>query len=159
MVRCSGELCWFLRFSWQRSLATDLQKLSMELRKKQSTYLNRLRQQKEVQSKFSISTIPWAQILTFNSKANWQFKSGATHGLIYLRTWKCAASCILHTELNCMIWCFYFLLIISGTNLISFSSLQAYWISSRAYLLNFSLLLMFYVGARWGWFRDESEWK
>ena len=32
----------------QRSLATDLQNLSMELRKKQSTYLKRLRQQKEV---------------------------------------------------------------------------------------------------------------
>ncbi|CAN1200418.1 SYP43 [Linum perenne] len=31
----------------QRSLATDLQSLSMELRKKQSTYLKRLRQQKE----------------------------------------------------------------------------------------------------------------
>ncbi|XP_078432744.1 syntaxin-43-like isoform X2 [Wolffia australiana] len=31
----------------QRSLATDLQKLSMELRKKQSAYLKRLRQQKE----------------------------------------------------------------------------------------------------------------
>lgn len=33
---------------WQRSLATDLQNLSMELRKKQSTYLKQLRQQKEV---------------------------------------------------------------------------------------------------------------
>ncbi|KAJ6802502.1 syntaxin-41-like [Iris pallida] len=33
----------------QRSLATDLQNLSMELRKKQSTYLKRLRQQKEGQ--------------------------------------------------------------------------------------------------------------
>ncbi|CAI0551625.1 unnamed protein product [Linum tenue] len=32
-----------------RSLATDLQNLSMELRKKQSTYLKRLRQQKEGQ--------------------------------------------------------------------------------------------------------------
>lgn len=32
----------------QRSLATDLQNLSMELRKKQSTYLKRLRLQKEV---------------------------------------------------------------------------------------------------------------
>lgn len=31
----------------QRSLATDLQSLSMELRKKQSTYLKRLQQQKE----------------------------------------------------------------------------------------------------------------
>ncbi|XP_062083489.1 tlg2p-like protein a isoform X2 [Humulus lupulus] len=31
----------------QRSLATDLQNLSMDLRKKQSTYLKRLRQQKE----------------------------------------------------------------------------------------------------------------
>jgi hypothetical protein len=35
-------------FYLQRSLATDLQNLSMELRKKQSTYLKRLRQQKEV---------------------------------------------------------------------------------------------------------------
>ncbi|KAJ6775401.1 SYNTAXIN-43-LIKE [Salix purpurea] len=33
----------------QRSLATDLQNLSMELRRKQSTYLKRLRQQKEGQ--------------------------------------------------------------------------------------------------------------
>ncbi|KAJ6821976.1 syntaxin-41-like [Iris pallida] len=33
----------------QRSLATDLQNLSMELRKKQSSYLKRLRQQKEGQ--------------------------------------------------------------------------------------------------------------
>ncbi|EPS62352.1 hypothetical protein M569_12438, partial [Genlisea aurea] len=31
----------------QRSLATDLQSLSMELRRKQSTYLKRLKQQKE----------------------------------------------------------------------------------------------------------------
>lgn len=43
-------VCTFLL---QRSLATDLQNLSMELRKKQSTYLKRLRQQKEVQTKFS----------------------------------------------------------------------------------------------------------
>jgi len=35
----------------QRSLATDLQNLSVELRKKQSTYLKRLRQQKEVREK------------------------------------------------------------------------------------------------------------
>ncbi|XP_065853821.1 syntaxin-43-like [Euphorbia lathyris] len=38
-----------LRKNVQRSLATDLQNLSMELRKKQSTYLKRLRQQKEGQ--------------------------------------------------------------------------------------------------------------
>ena len=43
-------VCTFLL---QRSLATDLQNLSMELRRKQSTYLKRLRQQKEVQTKFS----------------------------------------------------------------------------------------------------------
>ncbi|XP_073156186.1 syntaxin-43-like isoform X2 [Henckelia pumila] len=36
-----------IRKNVQRSLATDLQTLSMELRRKQSTYLNRLRQQKE----------------------------------------------------------------------------------------------------------------
>ncbi|KAA8545225.1 hypothetical protein F0562_020009 [Nyssa sinensis] len=36
-----------IRKNVQRSLATDLQNLSMELRKKQSTYLKRLRQQKE----------------------------------------------------------------------------------------------------------------
>ncbi|CAH2044510.1 unnamed protein product [Thlaspi arvense] len=36
-----------VRKNVQRSLATDLQILSMELRKKQSTYLKRLRQQKE----------------------------------------------------------------------------------------------------------------
>lgn len=35
-------------FLLQRSLATDLQNLSMEFRKKQSTYLKRLQQQKEV---------------------------------------------------------------------------------------------------------------
>jgi hypothetical protein len=35
----------------QRSLATDLQSLSVELRKKQSTYLKRLRLQKEVREK------------------------------------------------------------------------------------------------------------
>ncbi|KAK4796915.1 hypothetical protein SAY86_029241 [Trapa natans] len=38
-----------VRKNVQRSLATDLQTLSMELRKKQSTYLKRLRQQKECQ--------------------------------------------------------------------------------------------------------------
>ncbi|KAH9755432.1 Syntaxin-43 [Citrus sinensis] len=38
-----------VRKNVQRSLATDLQNLSMELRKKQSTYLKRLRQQKEGQ--------------------------------------------------------------------------------------------------------------
>ncbi|XLT71955.1 hypothetical protein S245_029063, partial [Arachis hypogaea] len=37
-----------VRKNVQRSLATDLQNLSVELRKKQSTYLRRLRQQKEV---------------------------------------------------------------------------------------------------------------
>ncbi|XP_031101692.1 syntaxin-41-like isoform X1 [Ipomoea triloba] len=36
-----------VRKNVQRSLATDLQNLSMELRKKQSTYLKQLRQQKE----------------------------------------------------------------------------------------------------------------
>ncbi|KAK9281271.1 hypothetical protein L1049_004167 [Liquidambar formosana] len=36
-----------VRKNVQRSLATDLQKLSMELRQKQSTYLKRLQQQKE----------------------------------------------------------------------------------------------------------------
>ncbi|XP_030544910.1 syntaxin-43-like isoform X2 [Rhodamnia argentea] len=36
-----------VRKNVQRSLATDLQSLSMELRKKQSTYLKRLRQQRE----------------------------------------------------------------------------------------------------------------
>jgi syntaxin 16 len=35
----------------QRSLATDLQSLSVELRKKQSTYLKRLRLQKEVRER------------------------------------------------------------------------------------------------------------
>ena len=38
----------FCVYGMQRSLATDLQNLSVELRKKQSTYLKRLRQQKEV---------------------------------------------------------------------------------------------------------------
>ncbi|XP_022746048.1 syntaxin-43-like isoform X3 [Durio zibethinus] len=38
-----------IRKNVQHSLATDLQKLSVELRKKQSTYLKRLRQQKEGQ--------------------------------------------------------------------------------------------------------------
>nr|DAD38175.1 TPA_asm: hypothetical protein HUJ06_008816 [Nelumbo nucifera] len=38
-----------VRKNVQRSLATDLQSLSMELRKKQSAYLKRLRQQKEGQ--------------------------------------------------------------------------------------------------------------
>ncbi|KAH7542986.1 hypothetical protein FEM48_Zijuj02G0134000 [Ziziphus jujuba var. spinosa] len=38
-----------IRKNVQRSLATDLQNLSMELRKKQSTYLKRLRQQKDGQ--------------------------------------------------------------------------------------------------------------
>ncbi|KAF7805071.1 syntaxin-43-like isoform X1 [Senna tora] len=38
-----------VRKNVQRSLATDLQNLSVELRKKQSTYLKRLRQQKESQ--------------------------------------------------------------------------------------------------------------
>ncbi|KMZ57671.1 Syntaxin 43 [Zostera marina] len=39
---------------YKRSLATDLQKLSMDLRKKQSTYLKRLRQQKEGQDGFDL---------------------------------------------------------------------------------------------------------
>ncbi|CAI0459708.1 unnamed protein product [Linum tenue] len=43
-----GALTVGLPPAW-RSLATDLQNLSMELRKKQSTYLKRLRQQKEGQ--------------------------------------------------------------------------------------------------------------
>ncbi|PKA46191.1 Syntaxin-43 [Apostasia shenzhenica] len=38
-----------IRKNVQRSLATDLQKLSMEFRKQQSSYLNRLRKQKEGQ--------------------------------------------------------------------------------------------------------------
>lgn len=46
---------YFRVFLLQRSLATDLQSLSMELRKKQSTYLKRLRQQKEVWKGFSFS--------------------------------------------------------------------------------------------------------
>ncbi|CAH8306446.1 unnamed protein product [Eruca vesicaria subsp. sativa] len=41
-----------LRKNVQRSLATDLQSLSMELRRKQSTYLKRLQQQKEVLYQF-----------------------------------------------------------------------------------------------------------
>ena len=46
--------CWtfsYFVYCLQRSLATDLQNLSVELRKKQSTYLKRLRQQKEVREK------------------------------------------------------------------------------------------------------------
>jgi syntaxin 16 len=39
-----------VRKNVQRSLATDLQSLSMEFRKKQSTYLKQLRQQKEVRT-------------------------------------------------------------------------------------------------------------
>ncbi|KAK6143875.1 hypothetical protein DH2020_024223 [Rehmannia glutinosa] len=42
-----GRLCLRHVIFWQRSLATDLQTLSMELRRKQSTYLKRLQQQKE----------------------------------------------------------------------------------------------------------------
>lgn len=38
----------FCIYFWQRSLATDLQNLSMDLRRKQSSYLKRLQQQKEV---------------------------------------------------------------------------------------------------------------
>ncbi|GAB2277393.1 Syntaxin-43 [Dionaea muscipula] len=43
-----------VRKNVQRSLATDLQNLSMELRKKQSAYLKRLRQQKEGQDGFDL---------------------------------------------------------------------------------------------------------
>ncbi|GAB2287291.1 Tlg2p-like protein a [Dionaea muscipula] len=43
-----------VRKNVQRSLATDLQSLSMELRKKQSAYLKRLRQQKEGQDGFDL---------------------------------------------------------------------------------------------------------
>ncbi|GAB4855627.1 Syntaxin-43 [Ancistrocladus abbreviatus] len=43
-----------VRKNVQRSLATDLQNLSMELRKKQSAYLKRLRQQKEGQDSFDL---------------------------------------------------------------------------------------------------------
>ncbi|RVW39186.1 Syntaxin-43 [Vitis vinifera] len=42
-----GMFQYSLPFLVMRSLATDLQNLSMELRKKQSSYLKRLRQQKE----------------------------------------------------------------------------------------------------------------
>jgi len=38
----------FCIYFWQRSLAIDLQNLSMDLRRKQSAYLKRLQQQKEV---------------------------------------------------------------------------------------------------------------
>uniref|UniRef100_A0A1J3F4B8 Syntaxin-42 n=3 Tax=Noccaea caerulescens TaxID=107243 RepID=A0A1J3F4B8_NOCCA len=43
-----------LRKNVQRSLATDLQSLSMELRRKQSTYLKRLQQQKEGQDEVDL---------------------------------------------------------------------------------------------------------
>jgi syntaxin 16 len=43
-----------LRKNVQRSLATDLQNLSMELRRKQSTYLKRLQQQKEGQDEVDL---------------------------------------------------------------------------------------------------------
>ncbi|XP_042521220.1 syntaxin-41-like [Macadamia integrifolia] len=43
-----------VRKNVQRSLATDLQNLSMEFRKKQSTYLKRLQQQKEGQDGFDL---------------------------------------------------------------------------------------------------------
>ncbi|XP_043693758.1 syntaxin-41-like [Telopea speciosissima] len=43
-----------VRKNVQRSLATDLQSLSMEFRKKQSTYLKRLQQQKEGQDGFDL---------------------------------------------------------------------------------------------------------
>ncbi|XP_023522691.1 syntaxin-41-like, partial [Cucurbita pepo subsp. pepo] len=56
-----------IRKNVQRSLATDLQNLSMELRKKQSTYLKRLRQQKEVWEEYFIqhfnSTFPSSKLL------------------------------------------------------------------------------------------------
>jgi hypothetical protein len=38
----------FCTYLWQRSLATDLRNLSMDLRRKQSAYLKRLQQQQEV---------------------------------------------------------------------------------------------------------------
>lgn len=44
---------------WQRSLATDLQSLSMELRRNQSTYLKRLQQQKEVCPNYSLLIIDY----------------------------------------------------------------------------------------------------
>ncbi|XP_042407007.1 syntaxin-43-like [Zingiber officinale] len=44
-----------IRKNVQRSLATDLQNLSMELRKKQSLYLKRLREQKEGQDGFDLN--------------------------------------------------------------------------------------------------------
>lgn len=52
-----------LRKNVQRSLATDLQNLSMEFRKKQSNYLKRLRQQKEGQDGVD---------LEMNLKARWE---------------------------------------------------------------------------------------
>ncbi|KAH1229588.1 Syntaxin-43 [Glycine max] len=48
-----------VRKNVQRSLATDLQNLSVELRKKQSTYLKRLRQQKELTTSDEVYLLFW----------------------------------------------------------------------------------------------------
>jgi hypothetical protein len=44
----SGRIVINVGFVFQRALATELQNLSMDLRRKQSIYLKRLQQQKEV---------------------------------------------------------------------------------------------------------------
>lgn len=51
----------------QRSLATDLQSLSMEFRKKQSTYLKQLRQQKEVRT----SICSKSRYFCYLNRSNW----------------------------------------------------------------------------------------
>ncbi|KAH0908119.1 hypothetical protein HID58_031440 [Brassica napus] len=60
-----------LRKNVQRSLATDLQSLSMELRRKQSTYLKRLQQQKEV-SVITPSTIHKASLAKESATTFWR---------------------------------------------------------------------------------------
>ncbi|KAL9689158.1 hypothetical protein QQ045_033591 [Rhodiola kirilowii] len=54
-----------IRKSVQRSIATDLQNLSMELRKKQSAYLKRLRQQKESHFPENVCLVNNPQYLSF----------------------------------------------------------------------------------------------
>ncbi|XP_022744601.1 syntaxin-41-like isoform X2 [Durio zibethinus] len=53
-----------IRKNVQRSLATDLQNLSVELRRKQSTYLKRLRQQKEVFNEHQMAKLKQSEAFT-----------------------------------------------------------------------------------------------
>lgn len=125
----------------QRSLATDLQNLSMELRKKQSTYLKRLRLQKEVCEEFSLRSIfkPVA-VYSFNY-ISYKFIcccdfAYADHLILYVES-------VLYTSAFMGSWCTVFSLWKWYTKDIRL--LCAAWFLLIGYDINYSPLLLLYV--------------